>query len=173
MRLRRDRKHAVPATKALVLALTLFGSINALAAVAEPTYRSTCRVAAASRLGNARLDGKTAEVTHFSCKIRGGPLDGFVVTGTNIWSPEANGRQKLLGSIAIAQKAGSSVLYEVYEASRSTQFRNGVAVGWESSSWGRFLTGTGSAAGLSGKTFTSTVRSTVPGGFTSDTWISE
>jgi hypothetical protein len=133
---------------------------------AEVTYHSDCQVVDTTRLANFGHDGSPAQLSHFTCHIIGGPLHGSFVTGTNIWDMSNGTGGVLLGSIAIAQRAGSNVLYEVHDGTRHQQTREGKVAGWGASSWGVYTSATGAAAALKGKTFTSVVHSTGPRTFT-------
>lgn len=158
-------------------ALALAGVLAALGmspvAADEIKYRSDCQVIDTTRLEKFGHDGQAAQLSHFTCRITGGPLDGSVVTGTNIWDMGDEGGGALLGSIAVAQKAGSSVMYEVHDVTRSLKFSNGRVVGWEATSWGLYKAASGSAAPLVGKTFSSVARFTSPKTFTIENTIND
>lgn len=159
-------------TAALLASLTTLGAPTI--ASAQVKYRSDCQVVDTNRLESFGHDGRPAQLSHFTCRITGGPLHGSSVTGTNIWDlSEGETAGMLLGSIAIAQRAGMNVMYEVHDVTRHTQIRDGKAVGWTASSWGIYKSATGSAAYLAGKTFTSAVHYTGPGTFVIDNIIGE
>ena len=156
------------------------GGLVALAALAAPsisiaqiTYRSDCQVVETTRLENFGHEGRPAQLSHFTCRIKGGPLHGSFVTGTNIWDVSDGAGGMLLGSIAIAQRAGSNVMYEVHDVSRRPQTREGRVVGWEATSWGIYKSATGTAAALAGKTFTSVVHYTGPRTFIIENIVNE
>lgn len=100
-------------------------------------------------------------------------MDGASITGTNIWDLSDETSGVLLGSLAVAQRPGMSVMYEVYAGTRTLQTRDGKPAGWEASSWGIYKAALGSAAHLAGKTFTSVVRYSGPRTFTVENIISE
>lgn len=166
-----------PARQRMRGALALVGALAALCtspvAADEIKYRSDCQVTDTTRLEKLGRDGRAAHLSHFTCHITGGPLDGSVVTGTNIWDMGDEGGGALLGSIAVAQKTGSSVMYEVHDVTRSLKFSNGRAVGWEATSWGIYKAASGSAAPLAGKTFSSVARFTSPRTFTIENTIND
>jgi len=142
-------------------------------ASAETRYRSDCQVVDTTRLESFGRNGQPAQLSHFTCRITGGPLHGSFVTGTNIWDMSNGAGGMLLGSIAIAQRAGSNVMYEVHDVTRKPQTRDGKVVGWEATSWGVYKSATGSAAHLAGKTFTSVVHYTSPRAFVIDNIVNE
>lgn len=166
-----------PITRGAIRTLVLAGALVALGAplssAAGTQYHSDCRVVDTTKLEHFGSQGQPAEMTHFTCRITGGMLDGFVVTGTNIWEPEKEGGRILVGSLAVAQKAGSTVVYEVNQGARKLQTSKGPSAGWESNSLGSYRLATGSAAPLAGKTFSSVARSTGPGTFTIDNTIDD
>jgi hypothetical protein len=153
---------------AIRIRLTLSCVLVALAAPvpasAEMKHHYDCRVTGTSAVDHLGRDGQTAELTHFTCHITGGLLNGFVATGTNVLEPQKGGA-RLVGSIVVAQKAGSTVVYEVSEGTRRFKKNKGRVVGWESTGKGTFKTATGAAAALAGRSFSSFVRSGGPGAF--------
>lgn len=136
-------------------------------------YHSDCRVIETAKLDHFGNQGQTAEVTHFKCRLTGGLLDGFEATGTNIWEPDKRGGRTLLGSLAIAQKGESTIVYEVDQGTRKRRTIKGRSVGWESTSLGWYRLATGSAASLAGKSFNSVARYTGPGTFTIDNTVND
>ena len=176
----RCRPAGQPATHRFRRAAVGVAFLAALAVWAAPSvagdggrYRSDCQVIDTTRLENFGPDGSPAQLSHFTCRIIGGPMHGSFVTGTNIWDVSDGAGGMLLGSIAIAQRAGSNVMYEVHDVSRNPQTRDGKVVGWEASSWGVYKAATGSAAQLVGKTFTSVVHYTGPRTFVIDNIIND
>ena len=140
------------------------------ASASGPTSRFDCQVTDTEALAQLGSDGGPAELTHFSCRVRGGLLDGFVATGTNIW----NGQQRdgrLLGSLVVARKNGSVVVYEVTQVTRAAMPPGPDTGGWEGRGRGIYKLATGGAVALAGKTFRSVARSAGPGAFTIDTTV--
>jgi hypothetical protein len=155
--------------------VTLCCALTALAAplpAAEIKHHYACHVTGTSAVDHLGGEGQTAELTHFMCQITGGLLNGFVATGTNILEPRKGGA-RLVASIVVAQKAGSTVAYEVSEGTRRFKKSKGRVVGWESTGKGTFKSATGSAAALAGKSFTSVVKSGGPGAFTIEVLVSD
>ncbi len=104
------RLHRAAAGVGFLAALALWAAPSV--ASAEVKYRSECQVIDTTRLENFGHDGRPAQLSHFTCHITGGPLHGSFVTGTNIWDLSDGAGGTLLGSIAIAQRAGSSFVIE-------------------------------------------------------------
>ncbi len=151
----------------------LSASVLPARAAAEVTYQSSCEVVDTARLESFGRDGQPAQVSHFSCRITGGPLDGAIVAGTNIWDMADKAGGTLLGSIAVAQRAGASVMYELRDVTRTLKTHNGHVVGWEAKSRGVYKAASGSAAALEGKTFNSIARFTGPRTYTISSTINE
>lgn len=133
------------------------------AAAADMRYHYECRVTGTGQLPRLGPNDKPLEVSHFTCRISGGLLEGFVATGTNILERVAGGG-RLVGSIVVAQKGSSTLVYEVSEGSRRSNGRSG----WESTGSGVYRSGTGAAAALVGRSFRSTARSHGPALFAID-----
>lgn len=151
-------------------------ALPALAAAAalasEPPSRFDCRVTGTERLAGLAPDGGAAELSRFTCRVKGGPLDGFVATGTNLWG----GRLRdglLLGSLVVARKAHSVVVYEVQEVTRRARAPGTDAPSWEGQGTGVYKLATGVAAHLAGKSFHSIARSAGPGAFTIETVVED
>lgn len=160
-----------PACSAAVLALAL--AVAAPATLAGgATSHFMCRVTSTSRLDHLGREGQPAELSQFTCRVRGGLLDGFVATGTNIWEP-AKTSAVLIGSIVVARKAEATVVYEVEQATRRLASADGRARGWEGAGRGTYKLATGSAAALAGKSFHSVARYERPGAFTIDATVNE
>jgi hypothetical protein len=158
-----------PVRSAALLALALAAPVALAGSV---TSHFTCRVTNTSRLDHLGRDGQPAELSQFTCRVRGGLLDGFIATGTNIWEP-GKSRAVLIGSIVVARKAQAAVVYEVQQATRTLTGAEGPAARWEGVGRGTYKLATGSAAALAGKSFRSVARDDGPGAFTIDATITE
>lgn len=152
------------------LACGLLPLAAAAAFASEPASRFDCRVTGTETLPGLAPDGRGAEVSRFTCRVHGGPLDGFVATGTNIWGgPLRDGL--LLGSLVVARKANSVVVYEVQEVKRRARAPGADVQCWEGQGTGVYKLATGVAAHLAGKSFHSVARSAGAGRFTIDTVV--
>jgi hypothetical protein len=107
-------------------------------------------------------------LTHYTCKVTRGKLDGFLVNVSTRW--EINGNEgKLLGSVGHAKKGNTTVMYETREGTmRNARIGDELATGWESTATATVKGATGSAAHLNGKTFVMHGRPTSPGRFSMD-----
>lgn len=152
------------------VALACVAGVSGASIHAQPRYHSECRIMDGTHLKHFGGKGQPAELSHFTCRISGGPLDGFVVNGTNIWELDT-AQATLIGSLAVAQKATSTLVYEVQHVVRKEQVVRGRVIGRQGISHGIFKAGTGSALPLVGKTFTSVARQSGPGRFSIDTIV--
>ena len=161
---------------AVVRTAGLVGALVALAAPlpagAEMKFRYDCRVTGTSLVDGLGREGQTAQLNHFTCRVKGGLLDGFTATGSNILEPRPGGG-RLVASIVVAQKGESSLVYEVREGTRRLRMNNGEVVGWDSTGAGTYKSATGAAAPLVGKSFNSIVHSTGPDEFTIDVVVKD
>jgi hypothetical protein len=137
-----------------------------LPAAAQMKFHYDCRVTGRSHLDRIATRHEP-EVSDFTCAIKGGLLDGFVATGTNIMDFR-EGAGRLVGSIIVAQKAGSIVVYEISEGSRHVRTMKDGVPRWEGNAFGMYKLATGAAAPLAGKSFNAVARSGEPGLFTID-----
>lgn len=154
-------------------ALALAALLAAPAAVAaSSTSHFDCRVTSVAQLDHLGRTGQPAELAQFTCRVRGGLLDGFVATGTNIWEP-APGGAVLIGSIVVARRADSAVVYEVEQASRKLADRDNPKGRWQGTGRGVYKLATGVAAPLAGKTFHSVARYEGPGAFTIESVVAD
>ena len=161
---------AVKGTAVLVGAL--FALAAPLSAGAEMKFRYDCRVSGRSLVDGIGRDGQTVQLSQFTCRVKGGVLDGFTATGSNVLEPRPGGAL-LVGSIVVAQKGDSILAYEVGEGTRRQRMNNGEVVGWDSTGAGTYKWATGSAALLKGKSFSSKVRSTGADDFTIDVVVKD
>ena len=136
----------------------------------EATSRFDCHVTDTESLARLGSDGGPAELTHFSCRVRGGLLDGFLATGTNIWNGSLRDGH-LLGSLVVARKQSSVVVYELTQVTRNPMPPGADAGGWEGRGTGIYKLATGAAIPLAGRTFRSVSRSAGAGAFTIETVV--
>lgn len=142
----------------------------AAALAGEPTSRFDCHVTGTESLPGLAPAGGVAELTRFTCRVRGGPLDGFEATGTNIWDGEQR-RGRLLGSLVLARRDTAVVVYELTRVTRDPGQRGADASSWEGRGTGIYRLATGPAVALAGRTFRSIARSSGPGAFTIETVV--
>ena len=155
----------------LTLGVALIGAAPWSIAAAEMKFHYDCSVTHTEHVPQMGRQGETVEMTHFTCHISGGILEGFVAIGTNLLELHEEGG-RLVGSTVVAQKGDSMLAYEVNDAMRRLRKNDGV-VRWESTGNGIYKHATGSVAALAGKSFTALVRSAGPRAFTIDTVVSD
>lgn len=107
-------------------------------------------------------------LTHYTCEVTRGQLDGFFVNVSTRW--EINGNQgKLLGSLGHARRGDATVVYETHEGTMKIASKVGDELaGWNSIASAKVKRATGSAARLRGRTFIMHGRFTSPGKFSMD-----
>jgi hypothetical protein len=148
------------------------GALAPSTAAAEMKFHYDCRVTDTMQVPQMGREGQSARLSHFTCRIRGGLLDGFTATGTNLLEHHEEGA-RLVGSTVIAQKKDSTLAYEVNDARRRLRKSKDGTVRWESTGTGVYRHATGSAAPLAGKSFTASVKSTGTQTFTIDSVVSD
>lgn len=131
-----------------------------------------CSIVENNKLRSERPDHQDY-LTHYTCEVTGGQLDGFFVNVSTRW--EINGNEgKLLGSVAHAKKGNATVVYETQEGTMNIVSKIGDELaGWDSTATARVRRATGSVAHLRGKTFTMYGRLTSPGKFSLDAVLVE
>jgi hypothetical protein len=139
--------------------LLVFGLIACSAASAEMTFKSHCQT-----FGTAPLEllgdreGHAIAVGHFTCRVDGGPIDGAVWTGSQVYEwdgPNAVGR----GGFGVFRLSGSFAVYSSTEVKVSLNLSDGRVTGFTGSGRGMFSVGTGAASVLAGKSYTYVVKS--------------
>lgn len=155
---------------ACVVFLALAAACAPLTAAAMGHF--VCSVVENIKLRTERPDHQDY-LTHYTCGVTGGQLDGYFVNVSTRW--EINGNQgKLLGSVGHAKKGGATVVYETHEGTmKNVRIGDELAIGWESTASAKVKGATGSAAHLSGKTFSMHGRPVSPGKFSIDAVLAE
>lgn len=160
---------ACPRLTALACVLPL---VAAAALAGEPTSRFDCHVTGTESLPGLASAGGVAQLTRFTCRVRGGLLDGFLATGTNIWDGEQRDGL-LLGSLVVARKDTAVVVYELTRVTRDAMPLGADPRSWEGRGTGIYRLATGPAIALAGRTFRSVARSAGPGAFTIETVVED
>jgi len=106
-------------------------------------------------------DGHAVLVADASCMNEGGLLDGTVMTTRSVWELD-KGAMNILSADGVSRKPGATVAYRVTAGSMTYVMKDGKPAGWNASGKGVYTMSTGSAAALSGKTFTWTGYATGP-----------
>jgi hypothetical protein len=110
-------------------------------------------------------EGHSIFVGFFSCRIAGGPLDGAVATGTDIWEGDGP-KSNRLSSQGVIRKPGAVAAWSGGTGTNVFTITDGKVTGWAASGTGKNVLATGVWAQLSGKTDTWTAKPTGPGQFT-------
>ena len=110
----------------------------------------TVGVSAMEPLGDRA--GHALQVGQFTCRIEGGPMDGGVSTGSNIYEYDGAGAVLLTGN-GVARKAGATAAFQVTGGTVTLTMKDGKVVGFNSSGKGIIKLATGGAAELTGKTY--------------------
>jgi hypothetical protein len=109
-------------------------------------------------------EGHSISVDPYSCRVTSGPMSGGVETGTIIWEwDKTNAVEVSLGGVV--RKPGAIVVYQGAEGKIALTMDDGKVTGCTASGRGRWVTATGTAASLAGKSFTWTSKCTGPGQF--------
>lgn len=126
-----------------------------------------CSIVENNKLRTERPDHQDY-LTHYTCEVTGGQLDGFFVNVSTRW--EINGNEgKLLGSLGHARKGDATVVYETHEGTMKIESKIGDELtGWNSTASAKVRRATGSAAHLRGKAFIMHGRLISPGKFSMD-----
>jgi hypothetical protein len=112
-------------------------------------------------------EGHAVGVGQFACRTEGGPLDGAVLTGTQIWEYDRTNAVGLAGS-GVVRKPGALAVYQNNESKLALTLTDGKVTGSTGSGRGRYALATGAAAALNGKTYSYTFASTGPFQFVVD-----
>ena len=142
---------------------TLVVMTGSVFAQSGQSFRLICHavgIGAPEPLGDR--DGHSISVAEASCRVEGGLIDGGILTGTGIteWD-KTNG--VLLSGSGVTRKPGATTSYRNTEGKVALTVSDDKVVGSTGSGRGLFTMATGTAASLSGKTYTYTFKSTGPG----------
>jgi hypothetical protein len=112
-------------------------------------------------------EGHAIQVDMISCRIEGGAMAGGIVSGQDIWEWDGT-NAKMVSVTGLSRKPGASVAYELTDGTISLTMTDGKVTGWTATGKGRYPLATGSAAALTGKSFTFTAKPTGPGQWETD-----
>lgn len=108
-------------------------------------------------------EGRGIQVSNFTCKVEGGPLDGGELTGMQIYDFQGANGVVLMGG-GVVRKAGGAIVYQTTEGKIAVTMTDGKPTGFTASGKGVYKAGYGpDASPYAGKTYTYTVRATGPG----------
>jgi hypothetical protein len=143
-----------------LLAAALTMTTGGLAAAEGTTIRNICHNSGphpTEAFGDR--SGHAVQVIDSSCTMQGegGPLDGTVLTQQSVWEYD-KGASTLLSSHGVYRKPGTMAAYVSSAGTLSLEATEGKVTGWTASGKGRIAGASGSAAALSGKTYSWTAR---------------
>lgn len=140
-------------------------------APSTPVHKAFCVLAGASPMEPVGdRAGHALQVANYTCRTEGGPMEGSVMTGTNIIEWDA-GKGVILSGTAVIRKPGSLVSVQMTEGTMTPIMTDGKPTGVTASGKGVMKHGSGNVnvAALSGKTYSFTSRSTGAGQFVIET----
>ena len=150
---------------ALALASVAFSAM----AQAPLTQKAVCvfvGVGAMEPIGDR--SGHGLRVSPYSCLVENGPMEGAVMTGTNIYEWDG-AKAVVLSGDGVGRKPGSLTSFKVIEGGTALTMTDGKVTGFTGSGKGVVSLATGSAAVLKGKTYSYTARSISPVQFVIET----
>lgn len=114
--------------------------------------------------------GHAISVSEFTCRMEGGPLDGGVGTGTQVYEWEGvKGVGK--AGFGVGRSSGGKVVYVNTEITNTLTVTDGKVTGFVATGRGYYPVATGTAQALVGKTYSFITKSTGPGQFTVETTL--
>jgi hypothetical protein len=144
----------------IATAAVAFAAFAPGAVAQENIFKTTCQDVggfAAEPIGDR--EGHSISVDGYSCRVNSGPMSGGVETGTIIWEWDKT-NAVMVSNSGVVRKPGAILVYQGAEAKIALTMADGKVTGFNASGRGRWLTATGSAASLAGKSFTWTSKAT-------------
>jgi hypothetical protein len=149
------------ATAAVALAAVMPSAV-----AQENTFTYACQSvgnSAPEPLGDR--EGHAISVAQAGCHLDSGPFAGGVLTNTTIWEwDKTNG--VLVSGQNVIRKPGATAVIQFNEGKIALTVADGKVTGFTASGRSTFRLATGSAASLTGKSYTWTGKSTGPGQYT-------
>lgn len=152
-----------------VVALALAAAVGSALAQAPLTQKAVCvfvGFGAIEPIGDRA--GHALRVSAYSCLVENGPMEGAVITGTNIFEWDGP-KAVILSGDGVGRKPGSLISFKVIEGGTALTMTDGKVTGFTGSGKGVVNLASGSATALKGKTYSYTVRSISPVQFVIDT----
>lgn len=156
---------AICGAVALALAMTA-GTALAQAPIKHKAFCVTVGTSPQEPVGDRA--GHALQVSNYSCRTEGGPMEGGVMTGTNIFEWDG-GKAVILSGGGVVRKPGSMLSYRVTEGSITLIMTDGKVSGLTGSGKGIVNLASGVVAALNGKTYSYTVQPLAPGQFALET----
>lgn len=152
-----------------VAAVALAAAVGSALAQTPITHKAVCvfvGLGAMEPIGDRA--GHALRVSPYSCLVEGGPMDGAVMTGTNIYEWDG-AKAVVLSGDGVGRKPGSITSFKVIEGATTLTMTDGKVTGFTGSGKGVVNLASGSAAVLKGKTYSYTARSISPVQFVIET----
>lgn len=150
-------------------ALALVTATFSAMAQAPLTQKAVCvfvGVGAMEPIGDRA--GHGLRVSPYSCLVENGPMEGAVMTGSNIYEWDGP-KAVVLSGDGVGRKPGSITSFKVTEGATALTMTDGKVTGFAGSGKGVVNLASGSAAALKGKTYSYTARSISPVQFVIET----
>lgn len=142
------------------------------AGFAQHEARADCTQAGPNSLEPLDREGRLFQVNQYNCVIRGGPFDGSVMTGTNVWEFD-KGNARFLSGNGVIRRADSVAVFEHTEGAMVLKMEGSHVVGWQSTGAGVYKMASGRVSPFSGRRYSFFARPTGPGSFGSDMLIAD
>jgi hypothetical protein len=113
-------------------------------------------------------EGHSIQISQVSCRVESGPLKGGVLSGMDIFEWNGTNADQIAANGVIRSPEGTAV-YEEKGGKLALTMTDGKVTGFTfTGAVGTYLMGSGSAAGLTGKSWTVVIKPTGPGQFTAE-----
>jgi PAS domain-containing protein len=126
--------------------------LSAAGAFAQHEAQATCTGAGPEGVEPLDRAGRVLQVNDYRCEIRGGPFDGAVMSGTNLWEITP-GTARFLGGHGVIRRADGAAVYEETEGALRLKLRDGQVIGWESTGAGVYKMASGRVAPFQGRRY--------------------
>jgi hypothetical protein len=151
-----------------IVVASAFAAFAPSAGAQEMSFKEICQdvgAGAPDRAGDR--EGHMFSVDHYSCRMKGGPMDGALVTGSDVIEWDKTDGVEVLGDAAV-RKPGGFAVHQDAEGKFAVTVADGKVTGFTGAGKVRWVVATGSAAPLAGKTFRYTAKSTGAGQWEAD-----
>lgn len=129
------------------------------AAFAQHEASAACTGAGPEGVEPVDRTGRLLQVNEYRCVIRGGPFDGAVMTGTNLWEIH-RGQTRFLGGHGVIRHPQGAAVYQETEGVLRLAVRDGQVTGWESTGAGIYKMASGRVSPFHGRRYAFHARAT-------------
>ena len=158
----------VQAIRVAAIAAALISLSSAADAQSAVSWKLQCQsVGNSAQEPAGDRDGHAVNVSPYSCRAEGGPMDGAVLTGVGVYEWNGTVGTGLTGH-GVYRKPGALAVYQHNDFKIDLTLADGKATGFTATGRGSYKMATGSAASLAGKSYSYTARPTGPGQLTVD-----